>query len=160
MDPSSGIVDTTFFGTQYVQGTSIILSHDVALHCVEHMNMFNIRVVDDVSFGLYMKYYFPEALPALSLYNASICINRKNSDNQTCDYCFFRNATEDRLEDLKNMKSEIEYIYNIKIIDYLFIYNIVNDFIHKFLAVIGQFLRLKAPRIHKILRAYFYDRKN
>lgn len=152
MDPPSGIVDTTFFGTQYVQGTSIILSHDVALHCVEHMNMFNIRVVDDVSFGLYMKYYFPEALPALSLYNASICINRKNSDNQTCRYCFFRNVTEDRLEDLKNMKSEIECIYKIKIKNYfiyLFIYRIINNFIHKILSTIGQFLRVRAPRIHK-----------
>jgi hypothetical protein len=74
LDHTSGINDKKLFGTLYAAGTSIILSYDVASNMVENLDKFRHDIVDDVSFGVYMRNYLPSVIDNLLKYKASYLI--------------------------------------------------------------------------------------
>lgn len=65
LDHNSGVVDNSLFGTEYASGTCIIISQDVARHILNNKKNIRYDVVDDLSFGVYMKNFLPEALENL-----------------------------------------------------------------------------------------------
>lgn len=115
LDHTSGINDRSLFGTLYASGTSIILSYDVALNMVNNIDKFRFDIIDDISFGIYMKKYLPSVLVNLKKYIAPYLVfNKKTKITNVKNYVFIRNriSTDDnnRQIDLINMEKTINLI--------------------------------------------------
>jgi hypothetical protein len=54
-DPTSGIHDSQWFGTIYASGVCIIFSSNMIKQLLEHRDLINKEVIDDVAFGLFAK---------------------------------------------------------------------------------------------------------
>lgn len=65
LDYNSGIIDDSLFGTEYAQGTCIIISKDIAEDMIKNKKNIRYDVVDDISFGVYVKRFVPDALENL-----------------------------------------------------------------------------------------------
>ena len=113
LDPEAGIIDETFFGTKFLQGTSIILSWDIVNKLVNNLNKIRYDIIDDVSIAIFIKQYATEAYKNSSKYmcsfmyfNSRLC---KLSDAR--DRIFIRNKDErNRENDVKNMNKLVEYL--------------------------------------------------
>ena len=68
-EPGFGIVDSTFFGTRFVEGSGILVSRDVAECMVnpENYDKYHHDLIDDVAIGVFIRDYLPAAyyLPLL-----------------------------------------------------------------------------------------------
>ena len=121
LDYKSGIIDTSLFGTDYAQGTCIIISKDVAEHMIENKKNIRFDVVDDLSFGVYVKNFLPEALKNLHKYKLLIYeeVNSLYTPEKTINKnsVFFRNRIHcwnnmyDRFADVYNMQKIKHEIY-------------------------------------------------
>jgi hypothetical protein len=120
LDYKSGIIDTSLFGTEYVAGTCIILSKDVVIHIIN--NKMNIRydVIDDLSFGIYIKNYIQNAIENLRKYKIEKYVSIDKiilDDNIEKDTIIFRNRYQcvdplyNRITDIYNMQKIKKYIY-------------------------------------------------
>jgi hypothetical protein len=54
-DPTSGIHNSQWFGTIYASGVCIIFSSNMIKQLLEHRDQINMKVIDDVAFGLFAK---------------------------------------------------------------------------------------------------------
>lgn len=54
-DPNYGIYDNTFFGTDYVSGTCIILSKNTCQYLKSNFEKIHNHIVDDLSIGVFLK---------------------------------------------------------------------------------------------------------
>jgi hypothetical protein len=68
LDFGSGITDDSLFGTEYAQGTCIIISKNVVEHMIKYKKNIRYDVVDDISFGVYIKSYIPDAYTNMQKY--------------------------------------------------------------------------------------------
>ena len=50
-----GIFDSTWYGTLFASGTSIIFTKKAVNEIINNMNLFRMDIIDDVSFGIYVK---------------------------------------------------------------------------------------------------------
>lgn len=57
IDKKSGIFNKKHFGLNFVSGTGIILSLDIAKQLINDMNKLDMSIVDDVTIALYIKDY-------------------------------------------------------------------------------------------------------
>ena len=113
LDPEAGIIDETLFGTEFLQGTCIILSWDIVNKLVNNLNKIRYDIIDDVSIAIFIKQYATEAYKNSSKYmcsfmyfNSRLC---KLSDAR--DRIFIRNKDErNRENDVKNMNKLVEYL--------------------------------------------------
>ena len=115
LDYQCGILDRRLFGTIYASGTSIILSQDVALNMCNNIDKIRQDIVDDVSFGIYIKKYLPSALLNLNKYVASfLLMSKKIKISLVNNYIFIRNRSAnneiDRENDINNMKNIIDIL--------------------------------------------------
>jgi len=124
LDRPSGVVDNSFFGTNFATGTFIILSLDIAKHITQNQNNINYSIIDDVAFGLYVKKYFIEAYENINKYRIEkyYLVNKLLDDsniNSIVDNVIFRNKIPlicdkySRNTDVNNMKKIIEMLYKI-----------------------------------------------
>ncbi len=135
IDTSSGIYNTSLFGTIYASGTSIILSNDVAEFMVDNLSKFRHDIVDDVSIGVFMKKYLPSALESFQTHKASfLVIENVEMTKKSNDYVFIRNRINSnerlRKDDLIHMNNTIQIIYNRWVYEVTFEMNEKNYF-HK-----------------------------
>jgi hypothetical protein len=104
LDKKCGIKDQTYWGTNFVSGTSIIMSCDVACSMIKQKSKIKYDVIDDVAIGLFIKEYMPSAY----YYKCALFfVVRRNIKPSEVDkqFVFFRNrAYENRVGDVKNMK--------------------------------------------------------
>jgi len=113
LDPKSGIHDKTLkelWNTRFVQGTSIILSNDVAKHMVKNKKNIRHDIVDDVSIGVYIKDYLPDSY--YDKYYPVYLENINDKDNVDSRGVFFRNRTENRHTDADQMGMIVSELYN------------------------------------------------
>ena len=80
IDPPCGITEITIanynlYGIKYYQGTCILLSSDVVKRLIMQRNKINHKIVDDVSFGLFMREYLPAIYANMDKYRVSIVEN-------------------------------------------------------------------------------------
>jgi hypothetical protein len=54
-----GVEEDKWFGTEYIQGTSIIFTADAIKHIIDNKSTVNTNIVDDVSIGIFMNENFP-----------------------------------------------------------------------------------------------------
>ena len=109
IDTPCGIIDKSLWGTNYIQGTSIIMSYDIAKLMVVNKSKIRNDVIDDVSIGVFIKKYtsivptgtgFFQILPA----TRTIPINS----------IFYRNRLNNRKQDIENMKKIIYLLKSTK----------------------------------------------
>lgn len=112
LDPINGIIDQKYFGLNYVQGTSIILSKDMVEFCLKHQDLFNLEVIDDVSFGIFFQKYKPQIYNNITQHNASFAIFDSKVSIKN-DIPFIRFCTSDRNKDILNMQDTVQDLYNI-----------------------------------------------
>jgi len=114
-----GIIDTTYFGTEYAAGTSIILSKNTVNEIINNKDKLLYNIIDDVSLKLLIdkelnhikqnyisesQYFF---VPNLNSNSAEIIELIKNKN-----YIFYRNRQHDRKIDLSQMRIIIDYLQN------------------------------------------------
>ncbi len=99
-----GLEDQVFF-----QGTSIIFSIDVVMFILENAKQIKFDIVDDVTFGLFVKTFLPQVyLQILKLKFPKQAVNKFSEDA-----VFLRNKTDNRIEDIKNMQQYVNNLYTI-----------------------------------------------
>jgi len=62
-----GINDSSYFGTKFVQGTSIILSKKAVEFMYENRDKFQSNIIDDVSMAIFVKDHMPFSYPPQSI---------------------------------------------------------------------------------------------
>lgn len=113
-DEPSGIIDKTHWDTLFVQGTSIIMSHDVVSYICRHSHiLLNYRVVDDVSIGIFLKSYMPNCLENIhyrpSMWNNS---NRKKQKKLTTSFVFYRNKLQKSSLPSSSTEADSRHVYS------------------------------------------------
>lgn len=111
LDHHYGIRDKSLFGTLYIQGTGIIMSRNIVNSMCKNKTKFNYSVIDDVSFGVFIKQYHYNILQSskwLQKYNAKIkWLSDSSNVNEICkipNLVFYRNKSKNRENDIKHIK--------------------------------------------------------
>ena len=106
IDPVYGVTEK-YNGVKYVQGTNIILSQKTVNLIVHNKDKIDYNVVDDVSFGVFVRDFKEHLTNDFAVIPNSFAIN-----NNTCDdkNIFYRNRNTDRTNDVHNVSKIIECI--------------------------------------------------
>jgi hypothetical protein len=117
IDIPSGVIDKSLFGNIFVQGTSIIFSKDIIDSLCKNIDNINYKIVDDVTFGLFIKDNHTNIIQSRIpyKYNAKILvlhdkINEKDIDNNSV--VFYRNKSINRNTDVLNLKTISYFLSN------------------------------------------------
>jgi len=107
-DPSCGINDDKYQGTEYASGTCIIFSKRIFEEILLKLNLFDYSVIDDVSIGNFVKNNTKYKLKVLNkfLISNSDIFKDKNINK----YILFRNRNNDRNKDIDIMKYIVKNI--------------------------------------------------
>ena len=89
-----------YYGLQYFQGTSIIMSSDVIHKIILNKEHIEYDIVDDVKLGLLIKEYFPEIYERIG----QIPVAKVTYGHYEKDSVFIRNRSVDRLWDVHVMR--------------------------------------------------------
>ena len=109
LDPKSGIVDKSLWGTKYASGTSIILSKDLAIKLVKDKDRIRHDIVDDVSIGVFMKDVHKNDAPIAKFIFVTSGIEARTIDT---DAVFYRTRTDGcRVSDIRNMQTICDLLY-------------------------------------------------
>ena len=115
IDYKSGITDEYLYGTKYVNGTSIILSHDICCHILQNRTNLRYDIVDDVSIGYYISNYLPNVLQTIDKYATSLLKTcDENITVSSPNYSFYRNKY--KFSNYLNRNYDIglmQHIYNL-----------------------------------------------
>jgi len=118
IDKRGGIIDNSLFGTSFIGGRSIILSNDVLYSLLRNKDLLRNDIVDDVSIGLFITRYLPEAFENGRKYLTDGYTCNINKLNELIEVCknnkiiFYRNKDDlDRNNDIIIMKLIYEIIY-------------------------------------------------
>lgn len=106
LDRSCGIYDHRYKGCQYVHGTGIIFSREMAKLIVANKNNLNYSVIDDVGIGLFYK---SQNIPPQSLTNYTYL---KNVRDITPKGLFYRNKRSSREDDVNAMTLIVDKLLN------------------------------------------------
>jgi hypothetical protein len=117
LDHSSGIFNDELFGTLYASGTSILWSYDVAIHLANNIDKIRTDIIDDVTFGVYLKQYLPNTIHSLQKYpipyaSTSELISIDNILNSVVIRNRIQNSDSQRNLDLIYMDFQINKIYS------------------------------------------------
>jgi hypothetical protein len=121
LDPPSGIVDKTYFGTVYGSGTSIILSKDTLTNFLKKKEFTHYDVIDDVSIGLLVQEQLKQIKPQFTDINLFFSVPDVNGDANKLlpliknkPYVFYRNRQSSRQIDIAQMKIISDYLQTKK----------------------------------------------
>jgi hypothetical protein len=103
LNSDGGVIDTNLIGLNYVSGTNIILSNKIVNRILENKNNINYDIIDDVAIGLLIRDYMPDI--ELTMYNDYYTFENKKGS------IFYRSRTDDRYDDVENMKIIINNIF-------------------------------------------------
>ncbi len=96
-----GIVDDTYHKIKYVSGTCIVFSKTIVLNIIENAEKLDRKVVDDVSFGVYLNSFVsPKNLQGFMIVKNANTIKSKGLKHYLC----YRNRHPNRARDIANMK--------------------------------------------------------
>jgi len=108
LDEPGGIADKSLWGTEYVSGTSIILSRDLADKMVREKSNIRHDIVDDVSIGVFMKDKTSLTNPTAKFAFVSAEFDPDLIDSKTV---FYRIRTDNRKRDAENMQNICDKLY-------------------------------------------------
>jgi len=94
----------SFYGLTYFQGTSIIISSDIAKNLLTLKDQIEFDIVDDVKLGLLMKEYSPDIYDKIG----QLPIAKVTYSNYDQDCVFIRNRSIDRKWDIHIMRETVK----------------------------------------------------
>lgn len=99
----------------YFQGTLIIFSYDILNIMIHNLDKFKYELIDDVSFGLFMKTYMPDAyyLNVLNGNNIQTKLSIRDSCVYDTKYVLYRHKSYNDENDIKNMIDTYNFINNV-----------------------------------------------
>jgi hypothetical protein len=111
LHPPSGIIDSKYFGTEYGEGTMIVLSRRAVIQLLERRHFLDYSVVDDVAIGIFFKNIFPTKIYTFVGSRYAMNIRRIPMDERKAVIAdlmknqpvAWRNKSADRLEDARSM---------------------------------------------------------
>ena len=116
LDEAGGVIDETYFGTEFASGTCIIFSKNSLTELLQFKENIKKNIIDDLSIGIFVKEYLdvePKFIPDSLYYsvpnengNADAIIELIKDKN----YIFYRNRQPDRAIDVSQMKIIIDYL--------------------------------------------------
>ena len=97
-----GINDSTWFGTEYIEGTAIIFSKDAIRYIILNDHLIKKDIIDDVSFAIFMREHRPDIkvqdlckhfifVPCFFIDRHTININGLHNMVNNNKYIFYRN---------------------------------------------------------------------
>lgn len=112
LDISSGItrknqIKYKLKNFSYIQGNAIIFSYDIIYFIINNKNKINYEIVDDVSFGLFIRNFFPDVYNNINL---SPNVARIVYNTFCEDAVFIRNKNNNRNIDIENIDKFINII--------------------------------------------------
>lgn len=117
LDHRAGIIDEKLWGTSFRGGISIILSSDLVSLILEKKDQIRYDIVDDVTIGIFFNQFCKEAIEngEKNLLRVHYTINNitefeNNGNLSSID--FFRNKNNDRNNDVNNMTTLCQLLYN------------------------------------------------
>jgi hypothetical protein len=115
LDPASGVVDKSLWGTKYASGTSIILSKDVAESIVKRKTHIRHDIIDDLSIGVFMTTFLPDTYGVAPLAKLDVVPFDLKPDSIDTNAVFYRTRTDKcRKKDIQNMQTISDLVYNTK----------------------------------------------
>lgn len=95
-----GIKDSTWFGTEYIEGTSIIFTPLAVKHIIDNIHLIRTDLIDDLAFAIFIREHRPD-------------VNVQNLPSKKYMFvpCFFENNAI-------NVKAIREMVFNNEIIFY------------------------------------------
>jgi hypothetical protein len=97
-DPACGFVGDyakKFMGTEYISGTSIVMSRDMCEYLIQNESKLNYSVIDDLSIGIFFK---TEKSQTPNFYASFV-----NAPTTMKSACFYRFKTDNRINDAIRM---------------------------------------------------------
>lgn len=112
-DPNYGIHDNTFFGTNYVSGTCIILSKNICQYLKSNIEKIHNHIVDDLAIGVFLK-----DIPITDIGNFYIVCNLygnyQNIKQIMNNIIFYRNRNYSRELDAQQIREIIRLLIHNK----------------------------------------------
>jgi hypothetical protein len=117
LDHRGGISDEKLFGTSFMGGISIILSSDLVNLMLEKKDQIRYDIVDDVAIGIFFNQFCKDAIEngkkyILRVHYTTNNITEFENDDNLSSIDFFRNNNGDRNNDINNMTTLCQLLYN------------------------------------------------
>ena len=118
LDPESGIINNTLFGTKFAMGTNIILNKLGFKYILDNKESINMDIIDDVSIGLLMK-KITTPITLCSTFILNVKKPGENPNNKCSTFIFnklnkkgtvFRNKSKNRKTDVKRIKNIVNML--------------------------------------------------
>jgi hypothetical protein len=118
LDPKSGIINNTLFGTKFAMGTNIILNKLGFKYILDNKESINMDIIDDVSIGLLMK-KITTPITLCSTFILNVKKPGEHSNNRCSTFIFnkldkkgtiFRNKSKNRKTDVKRIKKIVNML--------------------------------------------------
>jgi len=114
-DHQCGIIDNTYFGTEYCVGSFILMNKGLVINILENKDKLNYNLVDDLSIGVYVT----QIVKPIDI--TELCSNKEYSFvftdviyNKIC--YFFNQNKQNRIIDINNLKTIVNILNNNKIL--------------------------------------------
>ena len=108
-DNDNGVISRKYWQTPYVSGTAIIMSHEMFNKFMSKIDFIDHKQIDDAAIGRLMLDQFPDI--KVHDINHFLHVDDDNINNE--DVFFYRNKSDDRKKDVKNMKYIVNKLNNI-----------------------------------------------
>jgi hypothetical protein len=120
LDPSSGIIDQTWFGTWFSQGTLIGLSRKLCKSILECSHTLHFEVVDDVAIGIYYRENFYDGLihgmspnQFIQTHDTPLTTRMISKIHKKLSPVGWRNKSLNREIDINNMKKIVNLLSSL-----------------------------------------------
>jgi len=117
IDQPCGIIDNTYFGTEYAAGTSIIFSKKTLKYIIDNKGKLRYNLIDDVAFAVLIDEHLNYIEKSFFPIENYIFFPNENGDPgkikdliKDKNYIFYRNKQNDRKIDNIQMKLIIDFI--------------------------------------------------
>ena len=117
LDYPCGIIDKTYFNTNYIWGICIVFSKKAFQKILENKSYLKMNIIDDVSIGILFKEYIPEYIIKHipnSVFNNSTDITQNKIIKIINKTILYRNKTLDRNFDCQTMNMIIDILSKSK----------------------------------------------
>lgn len=103
------VVELKLQGLHYIQGTSIVFSKDVVKYILDNEHLVNHDIVDDVTFGLFVRTNLPDVHVNIKLYcNAKVIHNGFSHDAVFIRNRLFTEQNVNRCLDIIRMREIVD----------------------------------------------------
>jgi hypothetical protein len=122
IDPERGICDSTWFGTRFASGSSIIFEPHVVGFLLKNKEMLRRDIIDDVAIGIFIREHCPHIKGIKSFEHAFLFVDYYlyKKPNETLEsivrsreYIFYRNRQQNRKINVEHIKIIVDTLQQV-----------------------------------------------